>query len=582
VELKRHVPNNGVPRSFGGNPVRLMPGGLGLQLPVLIVTMLLDPCVSGCAFGAVGAGLVGHEFRSADTAALELAAYESEFFEVLGESSQLPVLSSNPYSVLQDAPEEEGCTLQLRLGAKAKTLVRWFSDLGYTKTSDPPSSIVCGGLKSAVRSCFTHVDPVGELSFKTVQKIEKSCCQFCLPRFEEKLIQWKAARVRPVDVDVGHLAQFRTAFSMNVEKGWDTRRRPFVPNGNATRRFRRKDGGNWNVEEFSEECRTELVFSSGKPRVVTLYSAENTRILAPLHYSLYDSLRRKGWLLVGNPTGEHVQRLTGADMLSFDYSSATDNIKSAYVRTAVEVLMEKADHLDNDEKRALGVLANLNLGDCVAETGQPMGSVMSFPLLCLINKTVVDLAMTRLLERGEVSFREWSSHPLLVNGDDLLTREPRSGTNLRGAVIEEGSKVGLIVNEEKTMVSRRLGEINSTLFADGHEVRKFNASAIWMDSGTEDVLGFAAEATYNGKTFRRVVRSNLRVLAKQADKHLDELPPVLQGLCRKDKKIRKALTSMPESVRTVEKGVISMAQRPENYSLSRDEEHEALRMRLKE
>jgi hypothetical protein len=195
----------------------------------------------------------------------------------------------------------------------------------------------------------------------------------------------------------------------------------------------------------------------------------------------------------------------------------------------------------------------------------------------LFNKTVVDMALVRLLERKEISFKEWSGHRLLVNGDDLLTREPRSDTNLRDVVSEVGAAVGLRVNREKTMVSPTDGEINSTYFKDGHRVRKFNASAIWMDAGTEDVLGFARDASVDGKTFRKLVRSNLHILSKQSDKHLDEIRPVLQGLCRKDKKIRKALTSLPETVRTTERGVIEMAQRPEDYELSRDEEQEAMR-----
>nr|WAK77820.1 MAG: RNA-dependent RNA polymerase [Botourmiaviridae sp.] len=485
---------------------------------------------------------------------------------------------ANPYAVLHDVVED-GCTEGRRLYKRCIKLVEFYEGMGVPRSDkEPPQQIICGGLRSAVRQCFSDdLAIIWELSFKTIQKIEKSCCDVCLPLFEEKLGQWKEARFQPVAVDVDHLERFRIAMRQNIEKGWDRRRTPFVPNGHATRRYTRKEGGNWNREEFDSECRTELVFSSGKPRVVTLYSAENTRILAPLHYSLYDMLKKRGWLLVGDPTDQHVQKLTGASLLSFDYSSATDNIKSAYVRVAVEVLEEMADHISSDEHKALQVLANLRIDGRETYSGQPMGSVLSFPLLCIINKTVVDMALTAMLNRKEISFKEWSSHPLLVNGDDLLLREVRKTTNLRGEIVLQGSEVGLIVNKEKTLVSDQFGEINSTLFEWGCKQRKFNAASMWMDAGVEDVLGFAAQASPDGKTFRKIVRRNARTLAKQADKHLAEIPYPLVAICRQDKVIRKAITSLPDRVRPTEQGVISMAPRPENYSLTRDEEHNAMK-----
>jgi len=490
-------------------------------------------------------------------------------------------LKANPYAVLHDEGDDE-CSLSERLRARAKTLVQFYEELGMTRSAkEIPQQIICGGLRPAVRQCFVdQMSPIDELSFRTIQKLEKSCCKGCEPRFLGKLDQWKEARFHPVAVDFDHLERFKRALRLNVEKGWDRRRAPFIPNGNATRQFTRRDGGNWNVEEFSDSCRYELVFSSGKPRVVTLYSAENTRVLAPLHYSLYDTLKRRGWLLIGEPTDQHVSNLNGAAFLSFDYSSATDNIKREYVKAAVSVLEEQADHLEPDEIEALRVLSNLVIDGRETFTGQPMGSVMSFPLLCVINKTVVDMALTAMLERKEISFREWSGHRLLVNGDDLLTREPRTGTDLRGEVIIQGSKVGLVVNEEKTMVSERDGEINSTYFQDGHKLRKFNASSLWMDAGVEDVLGFAAQATSDGRTFRKVVRRNLRTLAKQSDKHLTEIPLSLVAVCRKDKKIRAAITSLPTCPRKPEYGVISMELRPENYEMTREEEHEAMRCEI--
>lgn len=565
------------------------PRECGDQIPVLTgiacspMTDGATPLVSG---GSEWLSSHVEEVKIVDmqySAAIKNKLIESHVLEGIVEpdavsSEKLKALKANPYAVLHD--EGDGvCRLGGRLRARAIKLVKWYEELGMPRLAkEIPQHIKCGELRSAVRQCFVEkLSPIDELSFKTIQKLEKSCCKECEPRFLEKLSEWKEARFQPTAVDEAHLGRFRKAFRCNIEKGWDQQRAPFIPNGHATRHYTRKDGGNWNEEEFSDECRYELVFSSGKPRVVTLYSSENTRLLAPLHYSLYDMLKRRGWLLVGDPTDHHVSNLTGAAFLSFDYSSATDNIKREYVNAAVEVLIELADHLDDEEIAALRVLSNLVIDGRETFTGQPMGSVMSFPLLCIINKTVVDMALSALLERKEISFKEWSGHPLLVNGDDLLTREVRATTNLRGEIVNQGSHVGLIVNQEKTMVSERDGEINSTYFQDGKKLRKFNASSLWMDAGVEDVLGFAAQATPNARIFRKVVRRNLRTLAKQSNKHLTEIPYSLVAVCRKDKKIRAAITSLPMRVAPTRNGVITMDLRPENYEMTRDEEHAAMR-----
>lgn len=490
-----------------------------------------------------------------------------------------PATQSNPYTVL-DGVDMDGCTRTACLRKKAVTLVKWYRRLGLPYERDLPSRVECGELRQSVRQCFSRegVNLLWELSFKSIQKIERDCCRECEPRFLEKLGPWREARSQPVEVDNVHLERFKRAFAGNVDQGWDNFRTPFIPNGNATELFKRKDGGNWNKEEFSETCRVELVFSSGKPRIVTMYSSANTALLAPLHYSLYDSLKRKGWLLVGEPTEKDIHMLTGTRFLSFDYSSATDMIKTAYVQAAVDVLISKAHHLTDDEIRALRVLSTLSFdGGCgVTTRGQPMGSIMSFPLLCLMNKTVVDLSLTGMLERKEISFREWSSHPCLINGDDLLTKEVRHGTNLRGEIVKEGGKVGFVVNEEKTLDSLTDAEINSTLFSEGVAQRKLNVSSLWMKPDVNDVLGFAAEASIDGRTFVKIVRANAHILSKQDDKRLWALSPALQGLCRKDKKIRRAICCSPTLKRPVLEGVMRMAERPESYSLSREEEYNAV------
>jgi len=558
-----------------GEAVKLVPEGVTLAFTGKESYVRVPDCVPPSCFFFDSSG-------DWETAAAALAENECEVFrepKTRVNRGRHPVAQSNPYTVL-DGVNMDGCTRSACLRKKAETLVKWYRRLGLPFERDLPLRVECGQLRSAVRQCFSGegVTLLWELSFKSIQKIERDCCRECEPRFLEKLNEWREARAQPVEVDPDHIKRFKHAFSGNLDYGWDDFRTPFIPNGNATESFKRREGGNWNKEEFSDSCRVELVFSSGKPRVVTMYSSANTALLAPLHYSLYSVLKRKGWLLVGEPTEKDVRKLTGTRFLSFDYSSATDMIKTAYVQAAVDVLISKARHLTDDEIRALRVLSTLSFDGGMGETtrGQPMGSIMSFPLLCLINKTVVDLSLTELLKREEISFREWSSHPCLINGDDLLTKEVRHDTKLRGEIVKEGGKVGFIVNQSKTLESQTDAEINSTLFSDGVRRKKLNVSSLWMKPDVTDVLGFAAEASIDGNTFRRIVRANTHILSKQSDKRLWALSPGLQAVCRKDKKIRRAICSSPTSEKPVLEGALRMVERPEGYCLSRGEEYSAV------
>jgi hypothetical protein len=393
----------------------------------------------------------------------------------------------------------------------------------------------------------------------------------------------------PGQVDPVHLERFRAAVRMNVDQDWDRNRAPFIPNGNATRQATRRGGGNWNKEELSASCRAELVFSSGKPRVVTMYSSANTCILGPLHTALYDRFRKKGWLLVGDPTEQHINSLNGTSVFhSFDYSQATDRIRREYTRVMVEVLIEKSSGLTDDEVFALDVLSELRVDGMEepAVRGQPMGSVMSFPLLCLINKTIVDLALADLLEQGSIGFKEYSQHRCKVNGDDLLVKEVRSDTDIRSLIIKNAALAGLLVNDSKSLVSDQLAEVNSTLFERNPETglmekrKKQNVSALWMKPDVNDVLGFALEATCDVKQFTRVVRANAHILAKQPVKVHCSLPPSIERVCRTDKRIRRAMTSLPLALRPIKEGIVRMAPAPETYELPREVENECMRREI--
>lgn len=522
------------------------------------------------------------------------------------------VLSREPTSVLVDRPGSPGpgCRRTLSNRRKAKKIVKLLrvdqslKVMGYgTKNAATlPPAIPCGSLRKVVRSMYAPgLSPVQELSIKTSAKAEGDPCLYCRDLAEESyLMAYQKARLVPQGVDPRHLESFEREFRGNVPQGWNQRKSPYVPNGHATKEWSRSKGGNWNTEPYSEDCRVELVYSSGKPRVVTLFAERNVAVLTPLHHSLYAFLRGRNWLLVGEPTAEklrHLKRGTfGSEWLSFDYESATDNIKTAYVRRAVEVLIDKGEGLSVEEVDCLRCVGNLRISGSLAESGQPMGSPMSFPLLCLINKTVLDLALSDLLIEGSVSMAEYAAHRCLINGDDLLTRST-SGGDLVAAVVRNGSQVGLRVNRDKTMRSSVWAEINSTAFVDvgsvygGFDesvkcewsssgpialVKKTNVSALWMGAEVRDVLGFAWQASRTARGFGRMVSANASRLARQKTKTVGYLNPVAKGVLLRSPKLRRALTSGPSSSVPEPEGLLVTEPTPCGFDVTREESFAAV------
>jgi len=477
--------------------------------------------------------------------------------------------------------KNKGCSSSTRLARVARTCVRFISAEHRTSRVSPlPRQVSCGYLRSAVRACFAEDLPVElELSIKTSQKLEQRYCHSCNESRGDVVKEWKQKRLEPVGEENGDfMGRFVKALRSNVDPGWNRRDYPYIPTGNATLEHSRCQGGSWNVEELRFDCRPVSIISSGKPRIVTLFSGEYTRILSPLHKSLYSSLKRKGWLLVGPPTDDRVKWLNGdQEYVSIDYSSATDNIKLAFVQAAVDVLISAADGLTQDQLACLRAFASLTFEDgAEASTGQPMGSVMSFPVLCLINKTVVDLALLDLLEEGEISFKEWTSHRCLINGDDLLYRELYPGLRIYSRILANGSRVGLVVNKEKTLKDRRIGEINSTAFCNGTRVKKVNCAALFMATDVTDVLGLARESSRTLKGFKELVKRNLAQLERQETKVQSHLPRPLREVLWRDPRIAAAVTTKPLFGKDERVNFFPVTRKPVGYQLTRREETDAI------
>jgi len=172
-------------------------------------------------------------------------------------------------------------------------------------------------------------------------------------------------------------------------------------------------------------------------------------------------------LVRGELTEEHLIPLVedirdGENHISGDYSAATNFINREAVLAIVEVLCE-SDHLTPEEKRVLWEsFANLEHESCHGTTvfrrGQMMGSYVSFPMLCIINRCMYNI--TRTWE-ARIKKERIGARPARFNGDDCAF----NGTN---TFFQQWEIVtgyyGMVVNREKTGQSRERIELNSKVY----------------------------------------------------------------------------------------------------------------------
>ena len=225
--------------------------------------------------------------------------------------------------------------------------------------------------------------------------------------------------------------------------------------------------------EYSKDyslVRRGVAKSKGKYRTVTMQSAGVKRVLTPVHNALYDHITRSGWCVRGDVTqGDFAVVASdlrdGESYISGDYSAATDNIYLPAVEVIVDEIA-KTKELTAEERRILkGSFRNLRWKsqsgvEHPIKRGSMMGNLVSFPLLCLLNKACFDIAcdIRDCKDRTRVG---------RFNGDDCMFC---GDFDFMGTWRQVTSRYGLIVNEEKTGFSRLWLELNSQVF----DVRKGN------------------------------------------------------------------------------------------------------------
>jgi len=230
----------------------------------------------------------------------------------------------------------------------------------------------------------------------------------------------------------------------------------------------------WNTREdfllrsLSEETRTTFlpsrvtaVDTGGKWRIVSVGDVE-MNILRPLHTAIYNRISQFSWLLRGEATANHFkdfQSREGDVFVSGDYESATDNLNLTVQKLILSKILRSARSVPEHVKEMARDSQELDIasGAKVARvrTGQLMGNLLSFPLLCIVNY----LAFRYYAQVGpEV--------PVRINGDDIVFRAsaPVARRWMEGVV---GS--GLTLSVGKTLVLPQYFTLNSRLFRGRRE-----------------------------------------------------------------------------------------------------------------
>nr|UJQ92802.1 MAG: putative RNA-dependent RNA polymerase [Narnaviridae sp.] len=184
-----------------------------------------------------------------------------------------------------------------------------------------------------------------------------------------------------------------------------------------------------------------------KVRLITAMHALRTFVAKPLQQALWRHLRNfPPFQLIGEEISTGVIRdlldrhkaLFGLededdlDFVSGDYSAATDGLD---IRASKLILEEILTHLNPDEaslapfmrailyEQVLEYPAWAELAPVLQKNGQLMGSILSFPILCIANLFTYVASLPdkqrELVLQGRLSIHRL---PVIVNGDDILFR----------------------------------------------------------------------------------------------------------------------------------------------------------------
>jgi len=209
-----------------------------------------------------------------------------------------------------------------------------------------------------------------------------------------------------------------------------------------------------------------------KVRVITKGPPLRMTVMKPLQRFLWRVLKsHRVFQLIGRPLDERVlldslggKLLNGERWLSGDYSAATDGIESWASEVCANEIADCLNLSVVERQIFVEALTRHELEHNGVrrqqQRGQLMGSVVSFPILCIINAAVCRLAM-EIAENRRLPIRSRSCR-LLVNGDDCLFPITSRGLTIWKQI---ASFVGLEPSIGKFYFSDQFANINSTNYS---------------------------------------------------------------------------------------------------------------------
>jgi len=245
---------------------------------------------------------------------------------------------------------------------------------------------------------------------------------------------------------------------------WFAYRDPLKPDYNSGLRQK------FNTDE-PLSCTIQAVLEPMKVRVISKGNALPYYTMKPLQIALHSTMRRMAcFRLIGRPFSptdimDLARKAKPSDQwFSIDYKASTDYLSWRYSKKILEYVTSDLD--EETRAQALSVLGPHRLhypvdgGPCIEyrgtqTNGQLMGSILSFPILCLANLGVYLLNTQRVQESWKPYQR--LSH-VLVNGDDMLYA---SDPALWQSHITLGKGVGLVMSVGKAYLHPTYFNINS-------------------------------------------------------------------------------------------------------------------------
>jgi hypothetical protein len=256
------------------------------------------------------------------------------------------------------------------------------------------------------------------------------------------------------------------------------------------------------------QVRTVAVAKALGSRMVTCAEA-NVRVLKPFQQALWESLDsfkqfkpthglnlQSCYDLLGEIKDDEM-------ILSGDYESATDNLHMDFSNAILEGILSQISHEPTkawaryeNGKHILNYPAWTQIQPLEQSNGQLMGSLLSFPLLCIANDVLTSLAGIKRK---------------IINGDDLLCfateGQYRNWTTF-------GKLCGLEPSIGKNFRSKVFGTFNSQLFVNGKFIPYTNSKLVqreYQKLQFEDCIRFAIDS---GVSKRMIVRNNHKLFLK--------------------------------------------------------------------